>query len=109
MIGIRTIAESLTNDSTVAVWGESMTYTDTNGDIDVIEAVFDEAYQLTTTGADGAKFTMTVTAVSARVGDFVNAEPECDGEFTIGTRLFVVASVEQTGHDDMRLILTERV
>lgn len=107
MIGIRDIAEALVNDSTVDVWGETMTYTDTAGNVDEIEAVFDEAYELVAAG--NGEIAMTAPVVSARTSDFANATAETDGEIEIGTRHFVVASVEVGNGDDLRLILNERV
>ena len=50
LLGIRTVAEQMVNNATVAVWGQgAIVYTDTNGLADIIEGVFDEAYQLTDT------------------------------------------------------------
>ena len=109
LLGIRTTAEQLVNNATVAVWGQgAIVYTDTNGDSDTIEAVFDEAYQLTDTGDGGERLTMTAPVLSCRLADFVNSTPEGEGKVQIGARRFVVNGVEKTGHQDCRLILTER-
>jgi len=110
LLRIRDKAAKLVNDSTVSVWGQDdIVYTDTAGKVDALEAVFDEAYQMVDTGENGAVITMTAPVLSCRLADFVNSTPQCDGQVTIGTRFFVVNSVERTGHLDCRLILSERM
>jgi len=109
LLNIRSVAQSLVNDATVAVYGEAMTYTDTEGNSEAIEAIFDEEYELVDSGDDGAELTMTTPAISCRVSDFDTTTAEIDGRLTIGSRSFVVASVERSGDGGLVLTLNERL
>ena len=67
-----------------------------------------DVYKRQDTGDGGERLTMTAPVLSCRLADFVNSVPEGEGTVVIGARRFVVNGVEKTGHQDCRLILTER-
>lgn len=106
MTWLRTVR--LGNRSVNRWFGTSnITYTDTSSNVDIIKAVFDEAYQLVGTDADGVQFTMQRPVLSVRYVDFVNATLEAESRVQIGTRIFVVDGVERDGYEAARLILQE--
>lgn len=89
-------------------FGTAVTYTDTTSASDTFDAIFDERFEMVTTGADGIEYTMTRPVLTVRLIDFENSTLEERAVVVIGSRTFVVDGVEQLGFQDARLILQER-